>query len=906
MKSTKVIRNKRRMSSICRFLFASATMICLSIISVLPAIAWDNDVVHPKITQSAINYVYTNLALQEIYDNGFFTIASDSQCSFIDEGSVKEDHFLTSIDSWVTSIWGFVECWQDPATWTRHGYNPSTGRGWINLSGINAVDYARGIWNNALADYKSGERGDAYFKLGRLCHLLEDMSSPGHAQTDVHITGDDAEKWGKANYNAGSYDPTRTRKPSTNGYINMSRNSIENFMMNLAWETYYGSTFQGRLVTQFGDVQPDSELKRMFPGLTYINDWYYPDYWVIPEVGWYFNGIGNSEWWKSEGNNNDGTGYYYLENLDQSGGGPSYPNPGEWVVPEVRRVNFFERIHDGDNLSSKLVANSIPLVELYAANLYPRATEWVAGLLEFFSHSVQSFSIRFMDFEDGVDRQPIRSTIPGLEFTTTQGYDWIFGDWRTGAYNGPYPSGSYTSNGNFFAWLGENQGTGRIDFVGATANSLSVWTSTYSGLTIDAYDSNNNLIANSGWATNNIGTGQMTQLSVSAPNISYILIHDTGNYWLIDDLEIGDLLSETRIFIPWNFTASYEGIDVINRGSSIWQNYHNSTPQTINLILSWNGSELSIRIFSPDGSNYGVYQSNNPPITVTIPNAEIGEWRFEIAAINVPHDNYPFALVVALPDSDADEIPDQDDNCPLMSNRDQTDLDGNGIGDACEFMDITPPAVTILVPSAGGTVQDGLTLIAEAFDASSIVNVYFYIREPGGTDGIPIGYENLVGTFNGTTGKWEFNFNTTRVSDGDYVTLAKAVDYFDNEGWSSLVPFSIKNWAVVKMLPASESNKAGRTMPVKFALRIAASVDPSQPFVYNEQLEIRIYNAAAPGTILQKSIFGIGAIDYRIDTVNEKYITNFKTAKTPATYVVEVWRPSKNFIVGSFIFKTVK
>ena len=36
------------------------------------------------------------------------------------------------------------------------------------------------------------------------------------------------------------------------------------------------------------------------------------------------------------------------------------------------------------------------------------------------------------------------------------------------------------------------------------------------------------------------------------------------------------------------------------------------------------------------------------------------------------------------------------------------------------------------------------------------------------------------------------------------------------------------------------------------------------------------------------------------------YITNFKTGKTPATYVVKIWRPSKNFLVGSFTFKTVK
>ena len=95
-------------------------------------------------------------------------------------------------------------------------------------------------------------------------------------------------------------------------------------------------------------------------------------------------------------------------------------------------------------------------------------------------------------------------------------------------------------------------------------------------------------------------------------------------------------------------------------------------------------------------------------------------------------------------------------------------------------------------------------------------------------------------------------------------------------------------------------------MPVKFSLRIAESVDPAMPFVYNKGLEIRIYDAAEPSSILQTSVFGDGSTNYRIDSVEELYITNFKTKKEPAQYVVEIWRVSKNFLVGSFTFETVK
>jgi len=148
----------------------------------------------------------------------------------------------------------------------------------------------------------------------------------------------------------------------------------------------------------------------------------------------------------------------------------------------------------------------------------------------------------FINFEEGTDGQVIRSTLPGLSFTTTLGYDWVCGDVRTGKYNARSltdPSvdyGEYVVNGYFFAWLGPNMGEGRIDFVNGPASYLSVLTSTYSGLCINGYDSNNNLVATSGWAYGNLGTYAFTRLTVQAPNMAYIIIHDTGNYWEIDDL----------------------------------------------------------------------------------------------------------------------------------------------------------------------------------------------------------------------------------------------------------------------------------------------------------------------------------------------------------------------------------
>ena len=143
----------------------------------------------------------------------------------------------------------------------------------------------------------------------------------------------------------------------------------------------------------------------------------------------------------------------------------------------------------------------------------------------------------FIDFEDGIDGEAIQSNIPGLEFTTTMGLDWIYGDIRTGKYNAyPYGSQEYEINGNFCAWLGVSGDHGKISFPEGEATYLSGLVSTGSGVIMDAYDSNDNFLATSGWANSNVNTRTLTRLTVEAPGMAYVIIHDTGNYWIIDDI----------------------------------------------------------------------------------------------------------------------------------------------------------------------------------------------------------------------------------------------------------------------------------------------------------------------------------------------------------------------------------
>jgi len=134
--------------------------------------------------------------------------------------------------------------------------------------------------------------------------------------------------------------------------------------------------------------------------------------------------------------------------------------------------------------------------------------------------------------------------------------------------------------------------------------------------------------------------------------------------------------------------------------------------------------------------------------------------------------------------------------------------------------------------------------------------------------------------------------------------VAKGVDVNENDRYSELVPFTIRHRAVLELLPSCDTHRAGRTAPIEFALRIDEAVDPSQPFVCNEDLEIRFYTLAEPPVLVQTSHLGERATGYHIDTGDEHHITKFKTRGEPTVYGVEIWRMNRDFLIDSFTFET--
>jgi hypothetical protein len=198
----------------------------------------------------------------------------------------------------------------------------------------------------------------------------------------------------------------------------------------------------------------------------------------------------------------------------------------------------------------------------------------------------------------------------------------------------------------------------------------------------------------------------------------------------------------------------------------------------------------------------------------------------------------------------------------------------------------------------GYALQDGIIFDIVAMDATGVNWVIVSIRELNG----PIVAQIPVIDIGGNRWQAIQEFNTTDLPDGYYELIVESQDAF-NFIITEVFSFSIRNWAVLVLLPSTESNKAGRTMPVKFALRVIEEVDPNMPFVVNHQLDILISDKSS-SEVLQHSVYGDSSKDYRINEITEHYITNFKTHKTPTTYLVSIYR--KDFLIGDFDFSTVK
>jgi hypothetical protein len=219
------------------------------------------------------------------------------------------------------------------------------------------------------------------------------------------------------------------------------------------------------------------------------------------------------------------------------------------------------------------------------------------------------------------------------------------------------------------------------------------------------------------------------------------------------------------------------------------------------------------------------------------------------------------------------------------------------------------PAVKIVAPALNGAVKGTPAFTAEATDDRPLASVEFFLKGVLIQEDVEtledIGHNGLQATL-GEDGLFSHQFDTTQVPDDYYVLTAKATDKNGNVRWSDPVRFSVRNWNVKEMYPGVRRYQAGRTIPIKYALRMDPVVDPAETFVYREDLAIKAYKLAldADPNLLQTFLFGPGVVNYRVAPEGHLYIANYQTNKVPGQYMFEVRRIRNNFLLGSFVIET--
>ncbi|MGZ8199994.1 MAG: beta-propeller fold lactonase family protein [Methylosarcina sp.] len=121
-----------------------------------------------------------------------------------------------------------------------------------------------------------------------------------------------------------------------------------------------------------------------------------------------------------------------------------------------------------------------------------------------------------------------------------------------------------------------------------------------------------------------------------------------------------------------------------------------------------NASGSRYYVTNPPDGTVSVIDTGSNSVIATIP-TDLTPWVIETAEIPVL-------------DSDGDGILDTQDNCPSVANPDQSDSNGNGIGDACDVL--AAPQITGISPSSAkrGT-STVVTLVGTGFQSGAGANV---------------------------------------------------------------------------------------------------------------------------------------------------------------------------------------
>lgn len=411
------------------FIVASlAILLCAS----PPARAWKEHMHKGQLTPMALDLVkllHSGLYPGEIWE---------AFRAFIEQGSWDEDfpcrasgvrslnHYFHPLSGWGLSDapWiGLKDPDVDTLTWAINNamLTPAEefnmGVDWaIKSWGWSPADVDLGdmSWDRAIARYGYSEDSKrlAYYTLGFVCHLLEDMGEPEHLHDDPHgasgYTG--FEWWVWQNWNS-------LRPPVLGDLKPRKFESLEGFFKNLALLGYSIDRFEARELAGGPANLASTDLGKMFD-VRYDKTW---REWVLgnyngqPILGWsspaggtnfinwefewnpadyarspvWTKGHDGGEWWPTSveipgSSLNDEKGFYYIELSGDLPGEPftAAADPGRNLYPAAFLPTPLPAVADQCRGWRAESARGLHLYSLIGSRILPAVVEHTAGLIE--------------------------------------------------------------------------------------------------------------------------------------------------------------------------------------------------------------------------------------------------------------------------------------------------------------------------------------------------------------------------------------------------------------------------------------------------------------------------------------------------------------------------------------------
>jgi len=168
---------------------------------------------------------------------------------------------------------------------------------------------------------------------------------------------------------------------------------------------------------------------------------------------------------------------------------------------------------------------------------------WIA-VSAFVLASTPAHAVFFLNFENGTDGSPV-TDINGVSFQSFNGFPSIYGDSSTGNYNTTsddlnqtWNAGSFHHNGFFWLWAGPNanaQGV-KVDFTQNNGTWFTTGYSSASSFTVEVHHTDATSVNFVGAANTGGPMGYINAVASAGKFIDYVVLHDTGNAWLVDDM----------------------------------------------------------------------------------------------------------------------------------------------------------------------------------------------------------------------------------------------------------------------------------------------------------------------------------------------------------------------------------